>query len=103
MVQGALSGSGEDPRPFAGCRRQIPSAQKVSTAEDHMGWRGNGVLFQGEVEKRTERLLPEKQVPDAGRKTRLGQADGLDANPSQQLVQEPTAARPDASATQVGY
>lgn len=101
VVQSALSGGGEDPRPFAGRRRQVPAAQKVPAAQDHMGRRGDGVLFQREVEKRAERLLPEEQVPDAGRETRPGQAHGLDAHPSQQLVQEPEAAGPDTAATQV--
>lgn len=101
VVQSALSGSREDPRPFAGRRGQVPAAQKVPVAQDHLGRRGDRVLFQGEVEERPERLLPEEQVPDAGRETRPGPADGLDAHPGQQLVQEPTAAGPDAPATQV--
>jgi len=58
VVQGALSGGREDPRPFAGRRGQVPVAQEVPVAEDHMGRRGDGVLFQGEVAERTERLLP---------------------------------------------
>jgi len=101
VVQGALSGGGEDSRPVAGCGGQVPAAQEISAAEDHMGRRGDRVLFQGEVEERVERLLPEEQVPDAGRETRPGQAHWLDAHPGQQLVQEPTATRPDAPATQV--
>lgn len=102
VVQGALPRGGEDPRPFAGRRRQVPAAQEVPTAEDHLGRRGDGVLFQGEVAERAERLLPEEQVPDAGREARPGQAHRPDAHAGQQLVQEPQAARPDAPAAQVG-
>lgn len=72
VVQGALFGGRENPRPFAGRRGQIPTAQEVPVAEDHMGRRGDGVLLQGEVEECVERLLPQKQVSDAGRKTRSG-------------------------------
>lgn len=45
VVQGALSGGGEDPRPVAGRRRQVPAAQEVPAAQDHMGRRGDRVLF----------------------------------------------------------
>lgn len=92
MVQGALSGSREDPRPVAWRSGQVSAAQEVPSAEDHMGWRGDRLLFQGEVEERAEGLLPEEQVPDTGRETRAGPADGPDAHASQQLVQEPAAA-----------
>lgn len=102
VVQGALSGGRENPRPVPGRRGQVPVAQKVSIAQDHMGRRGNGVLLQGKVEERAERLLPKEQVPDARRETRPGQADRPDAHAGQQLVQEPPTARSDAPATQVG-
>lgn len=67
-----------------------------------MGRRGDRVLFQGEVAERAQGLLPEEPVPDAGREARPGQTHRPDAHAGQQLVQEPTAARPDATATQVG-
>jgi len=92
VVQSALSGSREDPWPVAWRSGQVSAAQEVSSAEDHMGRRGDRLLFQGEVEERAEGLLPEEQVPDTGRETRAGPADGTDAHASQQLVQEPTAA-----------
>lgn len=102
VVQSALSGGGEDPRPVAGRRRQVPAAQEVPAAQDHMGRRGDRVLFQGEVAERAQGLLPEESVPDAGREARPGQTHRPDAHAGQQLVQEPAAARPDAAATQVG-
>jgi len=91
VVQGALSGSREDPRPVVRRSGQVSAAQEVSPAEDHMGRRGDRLLFQGEVEERAEGLLPEEQVPDTGRETRVGPENGSDAHASQQLVQEPTA------------
>jgi len=101
VVQSALSGSGEDPRPVTRRGGQVPAAQEVPTAKDHLGRRGDRVLFQGEAEERAEGLLPEEQVPDTGRKTRACPADGPDAHASQQLVQKPATARPDAPAAQV--
>lgn len=103
MVQSALSGSGENPWSFAGRRGQVPFAQEVSAAQDHLGRRGDCVLFQGKIEERAQGLLPEEQISDAGRETRPGQANGFDAHAGQQLVQEPSSTGPDAPTTQVKF
>jgi len=92
VVQGSLSGSGKDPRPIARRGGQVSAAQEIPASEDHMGRRGDCVLFQREVEERAEGLLPEEQISNTGRETRAGPADGPDAHASQQLVQEPAAA-----------
>jgi len=60
MVQGALSGSGENPRPNARRSGQVSATQEVPAAKDNMGRRRDRVLFQREVQKRAEGLLLEE-------------------------------------------
>lgn len=88
VVQSALPGSGEDTRTPARRRRQVPASQEVPAAEDHMGRRGDGLLLQGEVEKRSQGVVRTEQVSNAGREEVSGQEDGSDAGSSEQLVQE---------------
>lgn len=42
--------------------RQVPIAQEISAAEDDLGRRGDGLLFQRKESKRAERLLHTKSV-----------------------------------------
>ena len=44
---GALPGGGEVARPPARPRRQVPRAQEVPAAQDHLGWRAEDSLLQG--------------------------------------------------------
>lgn len=43
-------------------RRQVPHTQKVSTADNNLGWWGDGLLFQRKKSKRTQGLLRAKSV-----------------------------------------
>lgn len=49
LAEGPLRGGREAPGSSAGRRRQVPSPPQVSTAPNHMGRRGDQLLFQGEV------------------------------------------------------
>lgn len=98
VVLNVLGGwKGEE--PGVGSRGQVPTETQVSAAEDHLGRRGDHLLLQGEIPRRSQRLLQAKSLPDSRRETHPGQKDGTDADPSLQLVQKPTPTRPDPTPT----
>lgn len=70
------------------CRRQIPVTQKVPVAKDDMGWRGDGVLFQGKEQDRLEGMLFEESLSDTGRQERPREKNRAHAHASLELVQE---------------
>lgn len=47
VAGGALPGGREAERQASGTRRQVPSAQEVSVAANHLGWRAEDALLQG--------------------------------------------------------
>lgn len=57
-----------------------------------MGWRGNHLLLQGEVEEYFEQGLHGESVSHSTREVRTGKDDRPDCNTSKQLVQEQEAA-----------
>lgn len=101
VVQSALQGGGEHPRPESGGGGQVQAEEEVSSAEDHLGRRGDCVLLQGEEPQRAQGVLREEPVSHAGREEVSGEHHGADHDPGQQLVQEQEAARPHAAAAQV--
>ena len=88
VVQVALSRSGEDPRPSAGCGGQVSAAKKVPLTEDDLGRGGGGVLLQRTLEERVERVLHEEQVPGFRREEESSEEDRSDAHPGVELVQK---------------
>ena len=57
-----------------------------------MGWRGNHLLLQGEVEKYFEQGVHGEPVPHSSREVRVGEDDRSDRDSSKQLVQKQEAA-----------
>ncbi len=49
LDEGPLHRGREASRPTSGCRRQIQNPAKVSTPSNHLGWRRDLILLQGEV------------------------------------------------------
>lgn len=91
LVFGSIGG-GEDQESHARRGGQVPIASQVPAAQDDLGRRGDDLLFQGEVARRAQGLLPAESLPDAGREAHARQEDGTHPDPSVQLVQKPSPA-----------
>ncbi|CAK1541896.1 unnamed protein product [Leptosia nina] len=94
VARSALPGGGTAPRPTPGSRRQIQSAQEVSSASDHLGRRAEDSLFQGEDAVPAAGVVSAGSVPEPHQEEGAGGGDGPHADPSGKLVQEPAAAGP---------
>lgn len=77
---------------------QVQTSTETSAAENHLGRRGDDLLFQREVAPGSQGLLPTQFLPDTGRETQSGQENRTDANAGQQLVQESKTERPGSPA-----
>lgn len=73
------------------CRRQVPSEAEIPIAKNHLGRRGNVLLFQREIEKYFKGLVREQSVSFSKGQTGIGRSYRSDDHSSQQLVQESTA------------
>jgi len=89
LVQGSLQGGRKGARSSPWSGGQIPTAEEVPPAQDDLGWRGDGLLLQGEVAECSEGLLSHQSLSHARREEDAGQEDGPHAHPGLQLVQEP--------------
>lgn len=93
MAQGSLQRGREASWQAAGGRRQVPHQTQISAAAHHLGWRGDVLLFQGEVEKRAAGLVHSQPLPVAEGEARAGRSDRLNHDTGLQLVQKQTTKR----------
>lgn len=86
VAGGALPGGGEASGPTVGPGRQVPRAQEVPTAPNHMGRRAEDALFQGAHPEPVARVVPARPVPESDQEKGVGPSHGADAHASGKLV-----------------
>ena len=91
VAESALHRSGEAARAAVGRRGQVPRPAQVPAAADHLGRRGDELLFQREISFRPARLVRPQSVPVAQGEARTGRSFWTDHHPSVELVQKPAA------------
>ena len=91
LDEGALRGGGETEGQAARGGRQIQNQEKVSSAQNHLGRRGNVLLLQREVPAGAEGVVQPQPLPQSQREEGAGRGHGADYHAGVKLVQEPEA------------